>query len=180
MSTENIGVILSAATLVVIAATAVAAIVQLRHLRASNQVNAFFSIMTQWNSPALQAAYADFIRTIAAKLADPEYVKSLRSPGSLDRAGHPEFLIFDFWEQVGTFAKHGLIEEAILLDITSSQVSNAWRRGEPAISIVREHTGPATFENFEYMAMRAAMWQKRYPDGTYPRGLPRMHELSQQ
>jgi hypothetical protein len=179
VSAESVGLILSGATLVVIAATAIAAIVQLRHLRASNQVNAFFAIMSQWNSEALQAAYATFLRELPNKLADPKYVKRLKDPSQrLDRASNQEFLIFDFWEQVGTFAKRGLIDETILLDIVSAQVLGAWQAGEPVITIVRERTGLATFENFEYLAVRAAFWQKHFPDGTYPSRLPRMSDLA--
>ena len=80
----------------------------------------------------------------------------------------------DLWEQVGTYAKYGLIDETILLDIVAAQVSNAWKRVWPAIEIIRRRTGPATFENFEYLAVRAELFQRRTPNGVYPRNLPRM------
>jgi len=177
VSVEWIGIMLSAATLLVIGATAVAAVVQLRHLRASNQLSALLEILDQWNTPALREAYARFYSDLPAKLSDPDFRADYASKGSIDRSAHPEMLVFDLWEQVGTYAKHGLIDERILLDIISSQVLNAWRRAAPALEIARKANGPATAENFEYLAVKAARWNTKYSDGTYPRGYPRMAEL---
>jgi len=177
MSVEWIGIILSAATLLVIGATAVAAVIQLRHLRASNQLSALLEILDQWNTPALREAYARFYSDLPAKLTDPDFRADYTNSGSIDRRAHPEMLVFDLWEQVGTYAKHGLIDERILLDIISSQVYFAWKRAEPAIGLARKANGNAVAENFEYLAVKAVRWNKRYSDGTYPRGLPRMSEL---
>lgn len=176
MSAETLNLVMSAATLIVVAAAAVAAIVQLRHLRQSNQISALLEILNQWNQPALQQAYFEFSR-LSKKLEDPDYVKLLQAPGSPDRRSHPEFLIGDFWEQVGTYAKHELLDERILLDIVSAQVANAYRLAKPAITIIREKHGSSAFENFEYLAVRATLWSRRYPNGTYPNGLPRMAQL---
>jgi hypothetical protein len=174
MSAESIGIALSAATLAVIAATAVAAIVQLRHLRASNQLSALLEILDQWNQPALRSAYSHFSTEMPAKIADPKYLKQLESPGSFDRSAYPEFLVFDLWEQLGTYAKYRLIDETMLLDIVASQVQSAWRLAAPALKAIRRRSGPAAFENFEYLVVRAGMFEKRFPNGTYPRGMPRM------
>jgi hypothetical protein len=178
MSVEAIGIALSALTLLVIAATAAAAIVQLRHLRTSNQLNALLEILNQWTQPALQNAYAHFTQTMTSKINDPEFRKLLQSPGAqLDRGSYPEFLVMDLWEQVGTYVKYHLIDEDILLDIASSQIQSAWKLAAPAIELMRTHSGPATCENFEYLAVRALLWSKRHPSA-YPSGMPRMKELS--
>ena len=177
MSIEWIGIMLSDATLLVIGETAVAAVIQLRHLRASNQLSALLEILDQWNAPALRDAYARFHSDLPAKLADPQFRADYSKEGSMDRSTHPEMLVFDFWEQVGTYTKHGLIDERILLDIISAQVFNAWKKASPAVELARKANGGAVAENFEYLAVRAALWNKRYSDGTYPRGFPRMAEL---
>ena len=177
MSLEVISIVLSTLTLVVIAATAAAAIIQLRHMRASNQLSGLLEILEQWNQPNLQAAYSHLIRELPHKLVDEQYVQALRAPGSRDRASYPEFLIFDLWEQVGTYAKYGLIDDRIILDITSSQVLDAWNIAWPAIKILRERSGPSTYENFEYLAVLALRWNERTAGGAYPRGIPRMEAL---
>lgn len=177
MSGESIGIALSALTLMVIAATAAAAMVQLRHLRASNQLSALLEILDQWNQPTLQAAYTNFHQNIHAKLADPAYLKILRT-GSPDRGSNPELLVFDLWEQVGTYCKHGLVDENILLDITSAQVCNAWKRAWPVIEVIREFNGISACENFEYLAVRAELFMRRHPNGTYPPEMPRFADLT--
>ena len=176
MSAETIGIAVSVATLIVVGAASAAAIVQLRHLRTSNQLSALLGIMNQWNLPEVQSALGE-MRNIPEKMNDPEYVKALLMPGSVNRVNYPEFLAFDLWEQIGTYSKHGLIDESILLDIVSAQVSTAWRLSEPAITVIRTRTGPSAMENFEWLAVRAKQWNEKHPDGTYPPGFPRMNDL---
>jgi len=176
VTAETIGIATSLATLIVVGTASVAAIAQLRHLRTSNQLNAVLEIMNQWNNPDVQAALAE-LGAIPTKMKDPEYVKALEAPGSIDRSLHPEILALDLWEQIGTFTKYGLIDENIILDITSGQVTYGWRSAESAIAVIRTHRGPSALENFEYLAVKATLWQRRYPDGTYPSRLSRMKDL---
>ena len=176
MNDVSASTVLSAVTLLVVAAASIAAIVQLRYLRASNQLNGLLEILNQWNLPAVQSALAE-LRAVPKKMEDPDYVTMLHARGSRDRAAHPEFLALDLWEQIGTYSKYGLIDEMILLDIVSSQVSAAWNWAAPVIAILRERAGPSAFENFEYLAVRAELWTRRYPNGTYPSRHPRMREL---
>src|SRR5579862_521185 len=173
MAAETVGILLSAATLVDVAAASVAAIVQLNYLRAGNHLNALLEILNQWNLPEVQAALSE-LRAIPEKVKDPQYVAALRAPGSMERTKYPEFLALDMWEQIRTDWKYRLLDEKVLLDITSAQVPNAWRNAEPAIAIVREHAGLSAMENFEYLATRATLWNRRYPDGNYPKRLGRM------
>ena len=176
MSAGTVSVILAAATLVVVAAASIAAIVQLNYLRAGNHLSALLEILNQWNRPEIQAALAE-LRSIPDKVQDPHYAAALRASGSLDRATHPEFLALDLWEQIGTYCKYGLIDEKMLMDITSSQVLNAWANAEPAISILRESRGLSVYENFELLAVRAKLWNRRFPDGAYPARLPRISDM---
>src|SRR5581483_5165082 len=161
MSTEWLNVVVSVATVVVETAASVAAIVQLRHLRTSNQLNALLEIMNQWNVPMVQEALAELLK-VPEKMKDPQYVALLSSPRTIDRKTHLEFLALDLWEQIGTYCKHGLIDENILLDVTSGQVSRGWECAEPAITILRKTTGPSSMENFEYLAVRAKLWAEKY------------------
>ncbi len=177
MNAVSVGIVLSAATLVVVGAASIAAIVQLRHLRTSNQLNALLAILNQWNLPAVQAALAELL-AIPEKMKDPRYVEDVKGRGAIDRVTHREFLALDLWEQIGTYCKYGLIDERILLDITSSQARRCWSCAEPAIALLRQRAGPAAFENFEYLTVRARLFERRYPNGTYPSRLPRMSDLS--
>jgi len=58
-------------TFVVIAATAIAALVQLQHLRAGNQINAMLSIGTQYDDKTLREARTLISHKVASALEDP-------------------------------------------------------------------------------------------------------------
>ena len=70
-----------------------------------------------------------------------------------------------------------MLDERIFLDIVSAQVANAWKLAEPVIAILRTKRDASVFENFEYLAVRSKQFSLKYPEGTYPAGLPRMSEL---
>lgn len=176
MALEVWNTIFSAATFAVIAATAIAALIQLRHMRTGNQLNAMLTLMEMWDTPEMQGHIQYMRTTLQDKLKDPTFLAQYRERG-VSRATHQELLVADFWEQIGTFMKYRLVDERAWLDILSPQVLRAWDDLEPAIAAMRERFGPAAFENFEYMAVRARLWQERYPDGVYPAGQPRMADL---
>jgi len=54
MSLEAWSAVFSGATFVVIAASAIAALVQLRHLRSSNQLAGMIEINRMWHDPQIQ------------------------------------------------------------------------------------------------------------------------------
>ena len=176
MSLELWSTIFSGATFVVIAATAIAALIQLRHMRTGNQLNALLTMLEMWATPEMQGHIRYASTTLQEKIKDPKYLALYEVPG-LSRADHPELLVADFWEQIGTFTKYGLIDERSWLDIAASQITSAWNSLEPVIRSGRRTTGPSMFENFEYLAVRAELWIRRSPEGYYPRRTPRMEQL---
>lgn len=179
MSIELWSTIFAGATFVVIAATAIAALVQLRHLRASNQLHALLTLMRMWDQPDMQAHIGYLRGALQQKLKEPAFLAEFARAGSLSRVDHPELLVADFWEQIGAFIKYNLMDERSWLDVAGAQVVNAWDLLEPAIKSTRGAHGLAIFENFEYIAVRARLWAQRHPDGYYPKGTPRMDELRQ-
>lgn len=176
MPLELWNTIFAGATFVVIAATAIAAIVQLRHLRASNQMNALLTLMKMWDTPEMQQHIAYSRGELQKKIKDPRFLEALAEE-HWSRIEHPELLVADFWEQIGSFMKYDLMDERSWLDAASSQAIRSWNDLEPAIMAIRKTRGPSVFENFEYIAVRAELWTRRAPDGYYPKGMPRMAQL---
>ena len=70
--------------------------------------------------------------------------------------------------------KHKLIPEDSLLDVYSSRIIDAWQIVEGVVPLVRKRGGPGVWENFEYLVVRARKWSALYPDGAYPKGVPRL------
>lgn len=75
----------SVGTFVVIGATAIAAVVQLRHLRASNQLQGLLTVLARVEDPNFNA-WVDGARTLVdAKIGDLAYWRGVRDGFSSDR-----------------------------------------------------------------------------------------------
>ena len=92
-------------TFIVIAMTAIAALIQLRHLRSSNQLNAMLKLLELEQSPQLEARF-HFVRAeLATRMKDPEFRASLDAK-PIDRTLHPERHVIAWFEQIGSWMKH--------------------------------------------------------------------------
>jgi len=80
MTLELVNTLATSATFVVIAATAIAAIVQLRHLRASNQILAFNELRQAFESSDLAAAHKYVDTHLDSDLEDPAFRYAIAQP----------------------------------------------------------------------------------------------------
>jgi hypothetical protein len=174
MTPETLSAIASVGTFIVIAVTAVAALVQLRHIRAANQLTGLLHHVARWESDTLQSA-ADFVETkLPAMMKDPDFLNSLWA-GTPDRRVHQELRVADWCEQMGSYIKYGMIDESQYLDLGAFYVASMWDQLRDVISIRRAATGTnAMFENFEFLAARAKAFNAAHPRGNYPRATPRL------
>ena len=174
MSAEIVSAAAAVGTFVVIAATAIAAVVQLRHMRASNQLNAFMTIGHDFERPEFREMQSYVRNELLAKMQEPGYGADILAGHGVDRVKYPEAIVCGFYEQLGIFLKHRLVDETVFLDAYYPLVIRNWERLLPFIAINRQVGGPASWENFEYAAVRAYQWAERYPNGTLPDGFPRL------
>lgn len=175
MSLELVNTLASLGTFVVIAVTAFAALIQLRHMRASNQLAGLLHTAVVFEDPEFQRKLARLRDEFPAKLKDPTFLDELRQPGSISRASHPELAIADLWEQTGVYIKYGLVSEEAFIDLAGTTVLGMWNTMVEIVKIRREVAGDAYYENFEYLASRAIEWQKKHPN-SYPPQTPRLLE----
>ncbi|HXW51599.1 MAG TPA: hypothetical protein VEJ41_06370 [Candidatus Acidoferrales bacterium] len=172
MSVELLSAIASIGTLVVITAGSIAAFVQLRHLRRSNQLSGLLSVLELFQQSHFHELI-NFVRSdLPQRLNDPAFRAGLeRLP--VDRRVHPELHIADMYEEVGSYVRGGLIDEDQFLLGHWLNVLLYWSLLAPALQLVRI-ASPHTFENFEYLAARALRWRERHPGGNYPSALARV------
>jgi Domain of unknown function (DUF4760) len=167
--------IVSTVTLLVVAGAAFAALRQIRQLRAQTTLAGLLKVLDDWRDPKFQEVMR-YVRTdLREKLRDPEFLAELDGP--VDAVRHPEIQICSWYEQIGSYMKHGLLDEEVMLDVSSSSCYATWLDLEPVIARMRRTRGDALYENFEYMAVRGILFQRAYPDGCYPRTTPRMAQL---
>lgn len=177
MTLETLNTLFSGATFLVIAGTAIAAMGQLRHLRASNQLSALVTVLEDWQKPEMQA-WIRFVREeLPERLKDPAYLDSIESMRS-DRTVHPWLHMCDYFEQLGAWIKYGYVDKTAYLDVGSANVQHFYQSVRPGIERLRAvRQSNAIYENFEYLAVISRQWNLAHPNGAYPRGVPRFAEI---
>lgn len=164
---ELVNTIAAFGTFIVISATAVAAIVQLRHMRAGNQLEGLLSVLARVEDVNFNRWVTEVQTTLPQLLEDPEFRRSV-AEATFDRTS-PWLLLANSYDWVGSLVKNKLIPEDAFLDTYSFRVVRAWEMLADVTAIVRRGpAGNATWENFEYLYVRSKEWDDRYPNGNYP------------
>lgn len=174
MTPELISALASIGTFIVIAVTAVAAIIQLRHIRSSNQLSGVMEYIKIWETEQVQRANVYIHDELPAKLRDSAYRRELFAL-DVDRTRHPELVPCDWCEQAGSYIKYGLIAEAQFLDLAGGYVERIWPALKEVVAIRRAALGTSEmYENFEYLVSVSQQRHSRYGPGNYPRKFPRL------
>lgn len=171
MSAEWVTAIATAGTFVVIAASAVAALLQLRHTRGSNQILALTECREKLESDEFQDWREFMTYRLPELMKDPGIQQKLLLPvfpSELRPVGN----IANFFESMGAFVRFNIIDRRIACDLWCGVVVGSWNRLAPVIRIRREFD-PGIWENFEYLAVLSEEFSKQYPT-SYPNGMRRM------
>jgi hypothetical protein len=172
MSLELVNTLATFGTFVVIAATAIAAIVQLRHARSSNHILALNELRETMESPDFIDA-RHFVETeLSAKLTDPAFRYQVGRPSARTDEMRPLIgrinAIGNFFEGVGMLAKNRLVDRQLVLEMWSGIVIQSWEVLAPMAAIMRRRAGDALWENFEFLTVLAQDWIAAHPKGDYP------------
>lgn len=177
MSLALVNTFATLGTFVVIAVTAIAAIVQLRHARSSSHIAALNGLRETRESADFQAA-SSFVRgVLPAKLEDPAFRYQLAVPAARTDENRPLIakasLVGNYYEQLGVLVNAGLVERELLLQVFVEPIIEAWRSLAQVAAIHRRRS-PAAWEHFEYLTVLAQDWKAAHPQGTYPAGVRRL------
>jgi hypothetical protein len=155
----------------VIAASAIAALLQLRHTRGSNQIIALTECREKLESEEFQE-WRDFIALkLPGLLKDPairEKLDSPRFPAELRAVGN----VANFFESMGAFVRFNIIDRRIACDLWCGVVVASWNQLMPIIR-VRRKLDPGIWENFEYLAVLSQEFMDEHPT-SYPQRMQRM------
>jgi hypothetical protein len=160
-------------TFAVVGGSVIAALVQLRHMRGGNQLQALLSLERDFRAPQLQAALTYVQEHLPQRLEDPAYRRDLDQLGFIDPEVHPEMVACNWLNEMGTLVKRDLVSEGTFMDLFGRLIVHCWKHLSPAIAIMRRKRGQAQYHDFEYLAVRAAAWLQRNPQGTAPRPFAR-------
>ena len=136
-------------TTVVIAATAIAAIVQIRQLKLATQLEGFLALHREYASPEMYAAREYVANELPVRLRDEKYRQELVT-GSAFIATHPELILGNFWEKVGTLVSTGMLEPNLYLEMGAYRVIEAWDHLADVIAL-RRRTEPLQWAGFDHI-----------------------------
>jgi len=173
MSQETLGTAAAVGTFVVIAATAVAAVVQLRHLRAQNQLTGLLTVLARVEDPQFNEWVDAAREMIKSRMPDPAYRRAILD-GTYERRNNAWLNLANSYDWVGSLVKHRLIPEETLLDVYANRIIQAWNIVESIVPLVRKRSGPGAWENFEYLVVKAREYDVQHADGAYPKDVPRL------
>jgi len=171
MTPDLLTAIASVGTLLVITATAIAGFVQLRHLRASNQIQTLAEFRAAFESPDIQTA-RDVVASIRERLSEPEFRAALLED-NLPTWMRPAMPALRLFEILGVYVRQGIVSEPIVCDMWSPVILATWEDFEPIIAVMRRTRGHSLFENFELIAFYSKRWIAN-ETSTYPKKVPRL------
>jgi hypothetical protein len=179
MSLELVNTLATFGTFVVIAATAIAALVQLRHARSSNQIEALAELNVRRGTPEMQSSERFVRHDLTEKLKDPTFRYQLGHREAMTPENQPLWnhisQVANYYEGMGILVKSGLADKILVLDQFAGLVLGNWKRLVPVVAIRRQATGDnGIWENFEYLTVLSQDWIATYPNGTYPPGVRRL------
>jgi hypothetical protein len=178
MSLELVNTLATFGTFVVIAATAIAAVVQLRHARSSNQIAALNELRETQEAPDFLAARHFVEGELSRKLQEPAFRHQIAVPAARSDETRPLIakilVIGNFYEGMGILAKTGLVDKELVLQNWCDNLIVAWQNLVPIAAILRRRVGDALWENFEYLTVLSQDWMTAHPKGTYPAGVRRI------
>jgi hypothetical protein len=183
MSLELLNTLASITTTVVISATAIAAVIQLRHMRAGNQIAGQLALRQVLLDDAFIESMGHVRFEIRELLKDPLFLAYVRqfhlssaSDGDerYDRPYMAALRVGRNLENIGNMIRNGLTDRRIFLEQYANLVVMAWDGTEPLLRIRREATGnDATWEDFEYLTVLARRWISEVRS-CYPKGVERI------
>lgn len=170
---EVIDTVAAVGTFVVIAATAVAAIIQLRHMRASNQLAGLLSVLARVEDANFNTWLTETQRQLPALLSDPDYIQSVID-NTFDRR-IAWLQLGNSYDWVGSLVKNKLIPVDAFLDVYSFRIVQAWELMVPITVLARHNSSDAVWENFEYLYIKGLEWSEKHGHGNYPKHTKHAH-----
>jgi hypothetical protein len=165
---ELINTLALVGTFLVIGASAVAAVVQLRHMRAATELQAVLSVEKDFRSGELQEALRFVQSDLPFRMRDPGYRAELEAIGFADSRTHLELNVLNWFNELGTLLKNRIVAADPFMDMFGRLVVHYWELLAPVVAVMRRKRGESQYHNFEYLAVCARNWMTDHPAGLFP------------
>jgi len=149
-----VAAIASVASAFVVAITAAAAFVQVRHARNSNEITVFLRLVDRLDSLESEAAFAGLDAFVARVNTDAAFRARLIEHDPVEEF-RPIASVLQFVEHLSTLVVTGRITEQLVLAEYADNIDELWDALRETIYLRRIAHGPYVGVAFEHLAMRA-------------------------
>jgi membrane carboxypeptidase/penicillin-binding protein len=175
MNWEAFAAVSTAFTGLVILATAVAAVrevriagehsratrAQLEHLRKATQFEGALAVFAELDTP-FQMYARRFVQFELAELMKSErFREEVALIAGADELEHKELTVLRCFERIGTYVRKGWVDPDVVYMVASGRVIITWRALEEVVAIHRGITGPRFWENFERLYYECLEWMRK-------------------
>lgn len=178
MSLELLNTLATFGTFLVISATAIAAIVQLRHARGGNQIAALNELRETAERPEFSAAAHFITAQLPEKILDPEFRYQVENREARSAENGPLIAastsLGNFYESMAILVRQGFVDREVTLELWNGPIVRHWQALAPLTAINRRALGRILWENFEYLTVLSQDWLAKNAAGTYPAGARRI------
>jgi hypothetical protein len=175
MNWEAFAAISTAFTGLVILATAIAAVrevriagehsrstrAQLEHLRKATQFEGALAVFAELDTP-FQMHARHFVQfELGERMKDERYCEEVALIAGADELEHKELTVLRCFERIGTYVHKGWVDPDVVYMVASGRVIITWRALEEVVAIHRAITGPRFWENFERLYYECLEWMRK-------------------
>jgi hypothetical protein len=173
VSLELIAALAQVFTALVIAATAIAALIQLQHMRGGNQIATMARFETLDLSQAVEDSKKFIVEELEERMKDPAFREALAG-ASLTGDARQLLPILNFYEQMGNYVRHGYIDKDFTMDSYATPILSVWGRFKSVLPYLRRGQGADIGVSFEYLAALSQQYMDHQRLPSYPGGVPRL------
>lgn len=164
MGWDAVGALSALASTIVVAVAAFAAILQIRHLRAANQLTAILRLYERFDTPEMVEARRFVSDDLPPQLADRATLWAI-ARGSLD----PRVtLLTSFYSEIGSLVVDGFVDERFVNRL-GPPIIRAWAVLEPLAYAIRRDRPEPVWAGFEFIAAQQEAYTRAMRLGRYPR-----------
>ena len=174
MNWEAFGAVSTAFTGLVILATALAAVREVRiageharatrdqltHLRQATQFDGALAVFSELDTP-FQIEARRFVQCeLAARLKDERFREEVALIAGADEMLHKELTVLRCFERIGAYVRKGWVDADVLYMVASGRVIVTWHALEEVVAIHRAITGPGFWQDYERLYNDCKQWMR--------------------
>jgi hypothetical protein len=172
MSLELWNTVGTLGTFLVIAATGIAALIQLHHMRGSNQIAVLGDLNEKKGTPEFVASLQFVLTELPQKMEDRTFRYQVVNVAARTEENYKlianAIIVGNYYEETGILYKSGLVDRELMFNMLSGNIAAMWDVLSDLTATLREGHGRAVWENFEYVTVLSQDWLAKHPSGTYP------------